>query len=145
MAAGRERVPVVDGWFTSDGEHPTLVGTRCGTCGSYFFPPERGFCRNPGCDGTDLGEVALSRRGTLWSYTTANFPPPPPYLAPDPFEPYAVAAVELERERMVVLGQVAAGTPVESLRVDMDMELVVEPVYADDDREYLAWKWQPVT
>ena len=54
--------------------------------------------------------MPLSRRGRLWSYTDNRYQPPAAVrLAQDPFEPYAVAAVELEREKMVVLGQVVPG------------------------------------
>ena len=53
----------------------------------------------------ELEEVALSRTGKLWSYTTNHYKPPEPYVAPDPFTPYTVAAVELIEERIVVLGQ----------------------------------------
>jgi uncharacterized OB-fold protein len=141
MASARqskERVPAIDGWFTIDGE-PALLGTRCATCGTSFFPREESFCRNPECDGTDLREVRLSRRGTVWSWTRNHYAPPPPYVAPDPFEPYGVAAVELAEERIVVLGQV---TGAGDLSIGDEMELVVDTLYEDDDREYLVWKWR---
>jgi hypothetical protein len=64
-------------------------------------------------------------------------------VAPDPFQPYAIAAVELAEERMVVLGQVAPGFPTSALEVGMRMDLVADPLYADDEHEYLVWKWRP--
>ena len=48
----------------------------------------------------EFKEVALSNRGKLWSYTTNHYKPPEPYISPDPFEPYTVAAVELNEERI---------------------------------------------
>ena len=54
--------------------------------------------------------VPLSRTGTVWSFTEHFYQPPEPYMSADPFEPYMVAAVELAEEKMVVLGQVAAGS-----------------------------------
>ena len=42
----KTRVPVLEGWF-SMGENPHLLGSRCTTCGSYFFPKESFYCRNP--------------------------------------------------------------------------------------------------
>ena len=45
---------------------------------------------------------------------------------------------------MVVLGQVTAGTDVSELNVGMDVELVLEKLYEDDDSEYMVWKWKPV-
>ena len=53
--------------------------------------------------------MELSRRGTVWSYTDAQYQPPPPYIPrSDPYEPFALAAVELP-EGIVILGQVADG------------------------------------
>ena len=69
------------------------------------------------CDSDELDPTPLSRRGTVWSYTDNRYPPPPPYVAADPFEPYALAAVELADEDMVVLGQVAKGVRAADLRV----------------------------
>ena len=142
MTAAKTRVPAVEGWFTVDAE-PQLLGSRCSSCGAYFFPRETRFCRNPECDGTELAEVPLSRRGTIWSFTDNRYEPPAPYVAPEPFEPYAIAAVELRRERMVVLGQVARGVPVDELRAGREVELVIETLYEDDEHEYLVWKWRP--
>jgi uncharacterized OB-fold protein len=64
-------------------------------------------------------------------------------VAGDPFEPYAIAAVELENEKMVVLGQVVSGFGVEDLKAGMEMELVVDTLYEDDENEYTIWKWRP--
>ena len=143
MPPERTRKPAIEGWFTMDESDPRLVGTRCRTCGTYHFPRESFFCRNPGCAGSEFEEVPLSSRGRLWSFTDNRYPPPPPYVATEPFEPYAIAAVELEREKMVVLGQVAAGIGTERLATGMEMELVLEPLYRDDASEYLVWKWRP--
>lgn len=143
MDETKTRIPAVDGFFVADGDVASLLGTRCRVCGSYFFPRETFCCRNPGCASAELEQVPLSRRGRLWSFTDNRYPPPPPYVASDPFVPYVVAAVELERERMVVLGQVAPGVPIESLRVGLEMELVADRLYEDDEHEYLVWKWRP--
>jgi len=136
--------PAVEGWFTMDADAPSLIGTRCKACGTYFFPKESFFCRNPACASSELAEVQLSRRGRLWSYTNNCYAPPHPYVAGDPFEPYAVAAVELENERMVVLGQVAAGVGVQALEVGMEMELALGTLFEDAERETVIWKWRPV-
>ena len=137
----KPQIPAIEGWFTT-GEAPALLGTRCAECGTYFFPREQTFCRNPGCRSTSLDEVALSRRGTVWSYTTNHYAPPAPYVAPDPFVPYTVAAVELAEEKLVVLGQLA-GAP-DDLDVGREVELVIDTLFEDDEHEYVVWKWSPV-
>jgi uncharacterized protein len=136
-------VAAIDGWYTLD-DPAHLVGSRCQVCGTYFFPRQASFCRNPGCEGETFVEVKLSRTGRLWSYTNACYQPPPPFIAPVPYVPFAIAAVELAVERMIVLGQVRTGVEVADLRVGMDMELVLEPLYAEGGQEKLIWKWQPV-
>jgi uncharacterized OB-fold protein len=139
------RVPAVEGWFRDDGEGPALLGTRCATCGSYFFPRETYLCRNPSCLGRELEEVTLSRTGRVWSFTNACYEPPPPYVpTTDPFEPFTIAAVELDREKMVVLGQVVPGVPVDDLRAGQAVELVIDTLFEDDEHEYTVWKWRPL-
>ena len=103
------RVPAIEGWFTTDDGAPHLIGGKCTVCGTFVFPPREGACPNPGCDSDSLEPTPLSRRGRVWSYTENHYAPPPPYVAADPFEPYALAAVELDDEGIVVLGQVAKG------------------------------------
>ena len=127
-----------------DDREPHLLGTRCASCGTFFFPPETTFCRNPHCDGTDLEEVQLSRRGRVWSSTVNHYQPPPPAVTRDPFEPYGVAAVELAKERMVILGRVTGSSGSKPLQVGAEVELVVDTLFEDDDHEYLVWKWRPV-
>ena len=95
-------VPAIEGWHTMTAK-PHLIGTQCTACSTYFFPKQSQYCKNPGCDSTDFREVELSRTGQVWSYTNACYQPPEPFVAPDPFEPYTIAAVQLEQEEMVVL------------------------------------------
>jgi uncharacterized OB-fold protein len=136
------RIPAVEGWFTMDEAEPRLLGNRCTWCGTVFFPKASFACRNPACDGTEFEEVPLSRRGRVWSYTTNHYAPPAPYVSPDPFEPYSVAAVELNEEKLVVLGQVEGAA--ESLRIGAEVELVLSTLFADDEGEHVVWKWKVV-
>ncbi|SRR5579883_2483631 len=141
----KARVPAVEGWFTTDGAKPALLGSRCRSCGTYAFPKEAFACRNPRCASRDFDEVELSRRGRVWSYTDARYQPPPPFVAPsEPYEPFTIAAVELASERMVVMGQVVPGVGVADLSVGAEVEVVLDTLYEDDDHEYLVWKWRPV-
>jgi hypothetical protein len=141
--SGKPQVPAIDGWHTMEVK-PHLIGTQCEKCGTYFFPKQSHFCKNPGCESTDFREVELSRTGRIWSYTNACYKPPEPFVAQEPFEPYAIAAVELETEKMVVLGQVIEGLGVDDLKVGMTMELVLEPLHETDDDIKVTWKWQPL-
>ena len=138
------QVPAIEGWFTLDPERPALLGSRCARCQSVFFPRETSFCRRPGCGGREFVEAELSRTGTIWSFTDNRYQPPPPYVSDDPFEPYAIVAVELEAEQMVVLGQLVPGVDIADLHAGQAVELVLGTLYRDDEHEYLVWKWKPV-
>jgi uncharacterized protein len=139
----RTVVPAVEGWFSV--EPPALIGNRCTACGTVFFPKASYLCRNPDCDGRSFEDTSLSTRGTVWSFTDARYQPPPPYVPRrEPFEPFALAAVALDAEGMVVLGQLAEGVGVDDVTVGTEVELVVEPLYEDDETTYVVWKWRPV-
>jgi uncharacterized OB-fold protein len=140
--------PAIDGWFATDEAGvPHLIGGKCPQCGTYAFPPVQtggqNKCPNPACASDTLESVALSTRGTLWSYTENRYAPPPPYPSPDPFEPFAVAAVELADEGLIVLGKVVEGTLAADLKVGMEMELTTMALFTDDDgveRVVHAWR-----
>ena len=134
-----EPTPLLPGWYTLDAKSPALLGSRCKACGTYYFPKHVTFCRNPACASDAFEEVELSRTGTLWSWTNACYAPPEPFVAADPHVPFAIAAVELAKEKMVVLGAVVAGIGVGQLKSGMTMELAIEPL-ADGK---LTWKWAP--
>lgn len=141
----RTRVAAVVGWFTGEGDGFRLLGTRCSDCASVFFPREDTHCRNPGCPGGDLDEVTLSRRGRVWSYTDGRYRPPSPYVSdPElPWEPYTLIAVELESERVVVLGQAVPGITVSDLTVGMEVEVVPGVLFEDTETTWTTWHWRP--
>jgi uncharacterized protein len=154
VPATTRREPAIDGWFATDttvegSGGAYLIGSKCPQCGTYVFPPVLSGatnCPNPTCDGNELQQVPLSRRGTLWSYTENRYAPPPPYPAPDPFEPFAVAAVELADEGLIILGKVVAETLAADLTVGIEMELTTMPLFTDDDgveRIVHAWRIAP--
>ena len=137
-------VAAIDGWHTMDMDQPHLIGSRCIHCGTYSFPKQSSYCKNPNCTSTEFEDVHLSRTGKVWSYTNACYQPPEPFVAPEPFEPYALAAVQLEKEQMVIMGQVADGLGVDALKVGMEMELVLQTLHEDEEDTKVTWKWRPI-
>jgi uncharacterized OB-fold protein len=135
--------PVADGLFTWPADQPQLIGSRCTECGIITFPTQDS-C--PRCATTAMEEHLLARRGTLWAWTTQDFPPPsPPYAGPtgDAFVPYGVGYVELPGEVKVETRLTEAGPDV--LRLGMEMELVVVPFRIDDDgNEVVTFAFRPV-
>lgn len=141
------RVPAVEGWYTID-EKPHLLGAKCATCGTFVFPPRDNGCPNPSCDSDSLERTPLSTRGRVWSYTENRYAPPPPYKAADPFEPYALVAVELADEGLIVLGQAPKGVSAADLKVGMDVQIETDVLYAEtaDDGtvvEHIVYVWAP--
>ncbi len=126
-------VPAIDGWFTDS----ALLGTRCGSCGSYFFPPERAFCRNPACGSAELEETELSSTGKVWSFSVNHYDAPAPFTGK---APYAVVAVELTEEQIVVLGQLSATSDPSALKIGDEVSLVVEEL--SEGSEEVVWKWR---
>lgn len=135
------RIPVIS-WF-QEGDDPRLLGNTCKACGDYYFPRTKA-CRNPKCMSDDLEPYAFSNEGVLWSYSTNFYPPPKPFVPEDPFVPYTLCVVTLEKEELSVVGQLAKGYTEDQLKTGMKMQLVVEPLYVDDEGEHTVWKWKPV-
>ncbi len=143
-AQSASRLPALEGWFTMDQAEAQLIGSRCVKCGTYFFPGNVSYCRNPDCVSEEFEEVLLSREGKIWSYTDAQYQPPAPYVSADPFEPFAIAAVELAKEKLIVLGQLAKGVTVDDVKTGMAVQLELQTLFTENDTEYLSWVWRPV-
>ena len=92
--AEKRQYPAEEGLFTQSSDKPQLIGGRCKSCGTYFFPKYY-VMHKPGCKERQVEEVLLSRRGKLDSYTIQYYSPPPPFISPDPFVPYAIGWVAL--------------------------------------------------
>ncbi len=53
--------------------------------------------------------------------------------------------MELEKERIVILGQLIKGVTVDDVSIGDDVELVLQSLYEDDENDYVVWKWRPVS
>ncbi|MFC1867073.1 Zn-ribbon domain-containing OB-fold protein [Thermodesulfobacteriota bacterium] len=119
----------------SPDEEPHLEGVKCNKCGELFFP-KRNRCIN--CFADEMEEVALSKKGKIYSYTTVHHETPG-YSGP---LPYAVGAVELP-EGIVILSPLTQ-CDLEELKVGMDVELVLEKLYDDEEgKEVISYKFRP--
>ncbi|MBM3154202.1 MAG: DNA-binding protein [Chloroflexi bacterium] len=139
----KKQVPTKEGMLklpTSPKEQPSLLGSRCRSCGETYFII-RNRCEQ--CQSEDLEHIELSRRGKLHSYSIMYYPAPPPYKPPDPFVPYGLGWIELP-EGLAVLSHLTENNP-EKLRVGMEMELIVEKLEEDEmGNEVMYYKFRPV-
>jgi uncharacterized OB-fold protein len=143
MSVSKPAVPAVAGWFTTD-DAPVLLGSRCSSCGVVAFPPRSAGCPNPHCRGTEVEEHRLARTGAVWSFTDARYQPPPPYVSPsDPYRPFVLAAIELDADGLIVLGQMVDGCTPDNVAVGQRVELVVEPLLETEEAVQLVWRWKP--
>ena len=103
---------------SEDGQ-PHLLGGRCSSCGSVFFP-QQSLCPECFQEGT-LKEYPLSTKGKLYAFTIVERES----LAPKGFMvPYAYGYVELP-EGVRVLSKIIDWTP-ETLKLDAPVEFVLE-------------------
>ena len=143
MSMAKNQLPVAKGLFTWPSDDPRFIATRCKSCGDVFFPAGE-FCANPNCTGTEVEEILLSKRGKLYSCSIQYYQPPKPFVAPDPFVPFAVGIVEFP-EGIRILGQLIDCDPEKDLKIGMDIEMLVEKLDEDaQGNEFVAWKFRPV-
>ena len=135
-----ELLPVAAGLFEGTGSAARLIGTRCTTCGTHYFPKTLS-CRNPQCLEKAIQDVRLSREGTLYSYTVQHYQPPALFRMAD-WAPYAIGSVELP-EGLRVMGMLTGCDPT-SLQIGMALELTVETLYRDEQGQAVqTYKFQP--
>ena len=137
------RVPFAPDVFTWPADEPQLIGARCAECAAVTFPSQ---VSCPRCGAPGMERHLLPRRGTLWTWTTQEFLPKEPYAGgetPETFTPYGIGLVQLGDEVRVEgrLTEADAAT----LRIGMEMELVIVPFRTDDDgTEVMTYAFEPV-
>jgi hypothetical protein len=137
-----KRVPAVEGLFRETDDGPRLLGSRCGGCGTPYFPKDS-VCHNPGCDAPAMADADFGPRGKVWSCAIQNYAPPAPVIWDEPFQPYAVGLVDMP-EGLRVLGRIATGDP-EGLKVGGEVELVIEPLATGEDgKPIVSWQFKPL-
>ena len=137
-----KRVPVVQGLFTDGPEGARLLGSRCASCGTPYFPRSP-VCHNPDCTDSKMQDAAFGPRGKLWSCAIQNYPPPPPAKYDEPYAPYALGVVDLA-EGLRVMGRIHTDDP-DGVNPGTEVELVLEPLCrAEDGSELITWMFRPI-
>ncbi len=138
----QKQVPIREGLFTmplSPLEQVQLAGSKCHSCGEVSLG-KRSTC--PNCGNDDIEEIALSRRGKLWSYTVIRHRPPGDYKGPEPFVPFGLGLVDLPEGIKVVA---PIDGDVEKLNIGMELELAVYNLYDNEEgNEVIAFKFKPI-
>jgi len=110
-----------------------LLGSRCRSCGAYFFPI-REACA--GCLSDDLETIRFSTEGTLYTYSIVRQSTPA-------FEvPYALGYVDFP-EGVRIMGQIG-GCEFDEIRIGMPMVLSLEPFGEDEEGNSLTgYRFRP--
>jgi len=117
--------------FTWPSDDPQLIGGKCADCGSVTFPIYPSCAK---CGSTDVEQLLLPKRGTLWTFTTQEFLPKEPYASGETmetFKPYGIGIVQLDDVVKVEARLTTADLDV--LHIGMEMELVIVPFRTDED------------
>jgi uncharacterized OB-fold protein len=126
------KVPFREGLFEKVSGKWALVGCRCKRCGQIFFPV-REWCLN--CSSRDLERINLGRNGKLYSFTIVHMPS-------EHFEPpYAVGWIELA-EGIRIFSQIR-GWQEHPLKIGIDMELAVEKLWDEEEKEITGYIFRP--
>jgi uncharacterized OB-fold protein len=137
-----ESVESAAGLFVETPDGPRLLGSRCATCKAPYFPSSEA-CHNPDCTRSDIQPAHFGPRGTLWSVTVQNYPPPAPVVASEPYRPYAVGLVDLEDDGLRVIGRLRVDDPL-AVKLGGAVELVLASLGQQaDGQDVISWQFKP--
>ncbi len=138
MATGK---PVVEGLFAETAEGARLLGSRCASCGTAYFP-KGSICHNPSCENSKMQDAAFGPRGKVWSLAIQSYPPPAPAKYDEPFKPYAMGVIDLN-DGLRVLGRISGQNL--TVKPGAEVELVLEPLcHEPDGTPVITWMFKPV-
>jgi len=128
--------------FEWPSEDPRLMGSECQDCGVITFPRQSS-C--PKCCGSKMVSRRLAKSGRLWTWTTQEFMPKPPYAvacSPERFVPFKLGYIELPGE-VLVESRISAPEH-RALAIGMPMRLTFEPLFIDADGvEVMSFAFEP--
>jgi uncharacterized protein len=136
---------ITEGLFRVDGNRAVLFASRRRSTGVVKFPAERPEL----FDGTpeiqdDIEAIELSTEGTLYTYTTQQFPPPVPYKGnrdPKVFKPYVVGFVELPEG--VLVETLIIGVDPAALRIGQRLVSTTTTLETSDGKSLVTFAFQP--
>jgi uncharacterized OB-fold protein len=138
---------ITEGLFRVDGERAVLFASRRRSSGVVKFPAERPELFDGDSETQDdIESIELSTAGTLYTYTTQEFPPPLPYKgnrSPDAFRPYVVGFVELP-EGVLVETLIVGAAPAE-LRIGQPLVSTTSTLETADGQSLITFAFRPDT
>ena len=141
MDSHKKQVPIKKGLWSESGEdgRPHLLVSECKNCGELFFPvaSER-ICAN--CQNEEFNVIPLGLYGEIYSFSVVMVRPPEFYKGE---VPYALGTIEMPEGIRIV--SLLTRCDFDSLKVGMNVELVLEPLYVNEEgEEVICYKFKPV-
>lgn len=136
---------ITGGLFRVDGDRAVLFASRRRSTGVVKFPAERPelFDGAPEIQ-DDIEAIELSTQGTLYTYTTQQFPPPLPYKGnrdPKVFTPYVVGFVELPEG--VLVETLIIGAEPTDLRIGQRLISTTSTLETADGQALVTFAFRP--
>lgn len=136
---------ITEGLFRVDGERAVLLASRRRSSGVVKFPAERPelFDGAPEIQ-EDIEAIELSTQGSLYTYTTQEFPPPLPYKNirdPKVFQPYVVGFVEMAEG--VLVETLIVGAAPNELRIGQSLVSTTTALQTEDGRSLVTFAFRP--
>ena len=132
---------IAEGLFRVEDGRAVLFGSRRRSTGVVKFPAERPEL----FDGDDdIEPIELSTAGTLYTYTTQEFPPPLPYRGvrdPAEFKPYVVGFVQLDEG--VVVESLIVNVTAGDLRIGQALVSTTSELKTADGQTLTTFAFQP--
>lgn len=135
------KVPALPDLFAFDGKGVNLIGSRCSSCRTYFFPGYHEQHR-PGCEKKEIKRISFERTGVLKSYTVQHYQAPPPFKTARSIAPYIIGLVEFNSE--IQVAGIVTGCKAEQLSTGMKMSTTLFELYKDEDgKSVVTWAFEP--
>ena len=113
-----------------------LIGNKCNNCGSVWWPT-RFACSK--CCSRDMTEIALSKKGKLYSYVILRQAPRNTVMV----APYAVGLVELPDGCRFFAAM--TDCDVESVHIGQEVEIVFKKIKEDEEgNDVISFMFRPV-
>jgi uncharacterized OB-fold protein len=136
---------ITEGLFRVDGERAVLCASRRRSSGVVKFPAERPeLFDGDAAIADDIEAIELSTTGTLYTYTTQEFPPPLPYKGirdPKVFKPYVVGFVELPEG--VLVETLIVDATADQLTIGQRLESTTTTLETEDGRSLVTFGFRP--
>ncbi|WP_322860548.1 OB-fold domain-containing protein (plasmid) [Mycobacterium europaeum] len=136
---------ITEGLFWVDGGRAVLFASRRRSSGAVKFPAERPELFDGDSDiQQDIEPIELSTAGTLYTYTTQEFPPPLPYKGnrdPKVFQPYVVGFVELAEG--VLVETLIVDATADELRIGQRLVSTTTTLETADGQSLLTFAFRP--